>query len=231
MMKLENVRRLMEFDTPTVANGVELLQYRDPSGGFMGPDVRALTPEMGVRVGIAVTARMDTTSPGTDKPGSLFLDWLELMDRAAQGDGTGRWPVIGVMESVGPRVIHTVTIGDGMGTGMKLAGCTGFVTNGSIRDIEGVRAVPMPSWGYGLAPMHGRLRWLDVNSPVCIDGITVRPGDLIHADVNGVIVIPPEIVDQVADKAQQVRDNEAKMFARLRQPGFTFEDYMRSRRG
>src|SRR5438874_10691254 len=118
IVDLEKIRRLVEFDTPTVANGVELLDCRDPCTGFMGPDVRALTPEMGVRVGIAVTARMDTTSAGVDRPQSLFLEWLKLMDRAAQGDGTGSCPVIAVMESVGPRVLHTVTIGDGMGTAM-----------------------------------------------------------------------------------------------------------------
>jgi hypothetical protein len=39
------------------------------------------------------------------------------------------------------------------------------------------------------------------------------------------------LVDDVPDKAQQVRDGEARMFARLRQPGFTFEEYLRSRRG
>jgi regulator of RNase E activity RraA len=161
----------------------------------------------------------------------LFLDWLKLMDEAARGDGSGPCPVIAVMESVGPRVHHTVTIGDGMGTAMKLAGCSGFVTNGSIRDIEGVRAVPMACWGYGLAAMHGRLRWLDVNSPVCIDGVTIRPGDIVHADVNGVIVIPPEVADQVAEKAEKVRENEARMFEYLRQPGRTLEDYIRWRRG
>ena len=187
-MNLEKILKLLEFDTPTVANGLEKLGVQDPSGGFTGPDVRALMPDMGPRIGIAVTARMDTTSPGTDKPPSLFNNWLRMIHEAAQG---GKWPVFAVMESVGPRPRHTVTIGDGMGTMMKLAGAVAFLSNGSIRDIEGVRAVPMPCWAAGLTPMHGRLRWLDVGSPVVIDGMTVRPGDIIHADVNGAIVIPP----------------------------------------
>jgi 4-hydroxy-4-methyl-2-oxoglutarate aldolase len=217
-MNLEAVLKLAELDTPTVSNGIELLEMRDPSGGYTGPDVRALMPEMGVRMGIAVTARLDTTSPGTDKPGSLFDEWLGLIRAAAASAGVGgpAVPVFAVIESVGPRPRYTVTIGDGMGTRMVMAGVHGFITNGSIRDIEGVRQVPLACWAAGLSPMHGRLRWLDVNSPVVIDGMTVRPGDFIHADVNGAVCIPHEIVDRVYEKATLVRQREAEMFAALR---------------
>jgi hypothetical protein len=47
---------LLDFDTPTVGNGVERLGIRDPSAGHTGPDIRALMPELGPRVGVAVTA-------------------------------------------------------------------------------------------------------------------------------------------------------------------------------
>lgn len=225
-MNVEKILRLAEFDTPTVANALELLGVQDPSQGFTGPDVRALMPDFGVRLGIAVTSRMDTTSPGTDNPPSLFRDWLRLMAEATGGVPGARLPAFAVMESVGPRPRHTVTIGDGMGTAMKLAGAEAFITNGSIRDLEGVRGVPLACWAAGLAPMHGKLRWLDVNSPVFIDGMLVRPGDLIHADVNGAIAIPPAVADQVYDKAVEVRDKEAALFARLRAPGMTIETYL-----
>ncbi|MCC6626822.1 MAG: RraA family protein [Chloroflexi bacterium] len=223
-MNWSNVTRLVEFDSPTVANGLELLGLQDPTVGYAGPDVRALMPEMGVRVGIAVTARMDTTTAGTDRPPSLFTDWLRQMQAVSQNA-----PAFAVLESVGPRPRHTVTIGDGMGTTMVMAGAAGFVTNGSIRDIEGVRAVPLACWAAGLSPMHGRIRWLDIGSPVVIDGMTVRPGDIIHADVNGVIVIPAEVADQVYDKAAEVRRTEGAFFTRLRQPGMTLDRYLSER--
>ena len=135
-------------------------------------------------------------------------------------------PVFAVIESVGPRPRYTVTIGDGMATQMKLAGALAFLTNGSIRDLEGVQAVPMACWGAGLSPMHGRLRWLDVNSPVVIDGMTVRPGDFVHADANGALVIPPEAADQVYDKALAVQEKEGAMFARLSRPGLTLDAFL-----
>ncbi|OGG49192.1 MAG: hypothetical protein A3F84_07510, partial [Candidatus Handelsmanbacteria bacterium RIFCSPLOWO2_12_FULL_64_10] len=220
-MNIENIRRLLEFDTPTVGNGVELMGIRDPATGYTGPDVRALMPEMGVRVGVAVTARMDTTSAGTDDPPSLFKDWLRLMRDAAKGG----MPVFALIQAVGPRPRCTVSLGDGMAMLMRLAGAVGFLTDGGMRDLEGVREVGLACWAAGLSPMHGRLRWLDLNTTVIIDGMTVRPGDIIHADVNGSVVIPREVVDQACDKAIEVRKKEQGLFARWRAPGFTLDEY------
>jgi regulator of RNase E activity RraA len=219
-MDLTNVARLIEFDTPTVANAVELLNVRDPSGGYSGPDVRALTPDLGRRVGVAVTARMDTTSPGSDRPSmDSWKEMLRLIQKTAQADSPQAVPVIAVIEAVGPRPRHTVVIGDIMAFMLRAAGAVGFLTNGSIRDLDGVRAVPMACWGAGLSPMHGRIRWIDVNSPVVIDGMTVRPGDVIHADLNGAVVISPDIADQVYAQGLVIQESERKRLAHLREVG------------
>jgi hypothetical protein len=223
-MNIENIRKLLEFDTPTVSNGFDMLRVRDPSNGYTGPDVRALMPDFGPRVGIAVTSRMDTTSGGVDNPPSLMKDWIRLMAEAAK---TGL-PVFAVMESVGPRPRYTVTIGDGMGTIMKLAGANAFITNGSIRDLDGVREIGLACWAAGLSPMHGMMRWLDVGSPVMIDGMAVRNGDIIHADVNGAVVIPPNVADQVYEKAMAVRQREQGLFKVWRAPEFTLDDYFKN---
>ena len=219
-MDLAKLKALVDFDTPTVANAVELLGVRDPSGGYAGPDVRALTPELGRRVGLAVTARMDTTSPGTDRPSmDPWKDVLRHIQAATRGESIEPVPVILAIEAVGQRPRATVVIGDIMAVMLKAAGAVGFLTNGSIRDIEGVRAVPLACWGAGLSPMHGRIRWLDVNGPVMIDGMTVRPGDIIHADVNGALVIPSDIGDRVYEQGLVVQENERKRLARLREVG------------
>jgi 4-hydroxy-4-methyl-2-oxoglutarate aldolase len=168
---------------------------------------------------------MDTTTAGTDKVGSLFVDWVKMIYEYSKGADGKPMPVFAVMESVGPRPRHTVTIGDGMGTRMKMAGAEAFITNGCIRDIEGVREVGLPCWAAGLLTMHGRLRWLDVGSPVVIDGMTVRTGDYIHADINGAVLIPPDVADQAYDKAMEVRNMEGAMFAKLRTPGYTIEKW------
>src|SRR5688572_23949548 len=153
----------------------------------------ALMPELGARAGVAVTARMDTTSPGTDAPQSRFDELLRLVgERSGVLSGqTPPTPVFVVVEAAGLRPRYTVSIGDGMSTLLVMAGAVAYMTNGCIRDIEGVRGVPFPCWAAGLSPMHGRLRWLDVGSPVIVDGMTVKTGDVVHADINGALVIPP----------------------------------------
>lgn len=226
-MNYEKIRNLIEFDTPTVANGLEKLELRDPTIGYTGPDIRCLMPEMGPKVGVAVTARMDTTTAGVDDPLSLWLDWVKAMKDAAHSDGEGNVPVFAVIESVGPRPRHTVTIGDGMGTIMQKVGAVGYVTNGSIRDLEGVREVPLACWAAGVSPMHGKIRWLDVGSPVVIDGMTVNPGDFIHADLNGTLAIPPGVADQVYDKAKEVREIEQDTFEKYR--AMSLDDYLAER--
>src|SRR5439155_17993574 len=135
-----------------------------------------------------VTARMDTTTAGkgdTSHP-KLFYEWLRhIISLSGAGTGAGEpVPIFAVIESVGTKPLHTVSIGDGMGTQLMMAGAVGYLTNGCIRDLAGVRGVPLPCWAAGVSPMHGTIRWLDVNSPVVIDGMTVRSGDVIHADEN-----------------------------------------------
>ena len=216
-MNIEHIKKLIEFDTPTVANGLGMLGVRDDSYGYTGPDIRALMPEFGTRVGIAATARLDTTSPGTEKSENLFTEWVHLSQEVASGDGTQSIPVFALIESVGLRPRYTVTLGEGMGTRLKTAGVVGFLTNGCIRDIGGLRQVGLACWGVGLSPMHGQMRWLDVNSPIVIDGMTVHPGDVVHADENGAIVIPREVADQVYDKAVAVQEAEQAMFTKWNQ--------------
>lgn len=73
--------------------------------------------------------------------------------------------------------------------------------------------------------MHGKIRWLDINSPVVIDGVTIKTGDVIHADINGALLIPATSADQVLSKALLVRQQESALFAKLGQPGMTIEKH------
>jgi 4-hydroxy-4-methyl-2-oxoglutarate aldolase len=216
------LKELSKYNTPTVANAFALLGKYDPSLGFMGADVRSLTPQMGIKTGIAVTARLDTTSAGMDEPQDLFPAWLQMAEEASCN---GEIPVIAVIEAVGPRPKHTVIIGDCMATLMRSVGVVGMVTNGSIRDIAGIRDVPLACWAYGLTPMHAALRWVGLNEPVFIDGVLVKPNDVIHADENGVIVLPPADLEAICKNIPVVVEKEARLFKAINEEGKSYKEF------
>ena len=75
---------------------------------------------------------------------------------------------------------------------------------------------------------HGNHGFIEAQVPVEVSGVLVNPGDLIHADVNGVIIIPRQVVPQVIEEAREVRRREAEVMARVSSDDFTV-DSLRSR--
>jgi regulator of RNase E activity RraA len=71
-------------------------------------------------------------------------------------------------------------------------------------------------------PLTGNPFILDVNVPVMLDGMAVPPGDLLHGDVNGLLVIAA-IAHVVADEAERVRLAEREVLDFVRSPGLTVE--------
>src|SRR5207245_10806672 len=72
----------------------------------------------------------------------------------------------------------------------------------------------------GLVVAHGRPCIYDIGSVVNIDGMEVHPGDLLHGDENGVVVIPAAIAAQVAAKALEHRAMEQQRLAEILSPEF-----------
>jgi hypothetical protein len=220
---------LAGFSAPTIANGLAGLGVAEPLACATGPEIRGILPALGRRVGVAVTAVMDTTSPGEDRPTSRFVEWLERI--AANRRATGL-ALFAVIESVGPWPARGVTMGDTWARLLQLGGVVGCLTNGCVRDLAGVARADLACWAAGVTAAHGRpgrVRWQALEEPVTISGVSIRPGDLIHADDNGCVVIRPEHVAATLEQAQVIARTEEELFARLFAPGFTLDDYLRSR--
>ena len=76
---------------------------------------------------------------------------------------------------------------------------------------------------------HGNPRLLEVNVPVTLDGVRIKPGDLLHGDLNGVTVIPASIAAQVAAAALRVRAQEADLLGYIQSDEFTLEGFFARR--
>ncbi|MFG6492208.1 fumarylacetoacetate hydrolase family protein [Microbacterium sp. P03] len=93
------------------------------------------------------------------------------------------------------------TLGDILAIRAHARGAAGIVTDGGVRDAEAVAAVGIPVYSGGAHPaVLGRkhVPW-DHDVTIACGGTTVQPGDIIVGDRDGVIVIPPDMADEVAD--------------------------------
>jgi regulator of RNase E activity RraA len=81
----------------------------------------------------------------------------------------------------------------------------GLVVDGAIRDLEGISRMDMPAYFRGAHPSAiGNVTLSGINIPVRIGQATVMPGDLVFGDAEGVYFIPPALVQQVVDKADEI---------------------------
>jgi regulator of RNase E activity RraA len=88
---------------------------------------------------------------------------------------------------------------------MKATKSGGMVVDGAIRDLEGISEMDMPAYFRSSHPSYiTNVMLTGINIPVRIGNVTVMPGDLVVGDQEGVYFIPPQFVQEVVDKADEV---------------------------
>lgn len=106
--------------------------------------------------------------------------------------------------------------GDRLAGMLKNCGGAGFVTDGPVRDYEGIVAVGLPMWCTGLTPASPVSTGPGtVGLPVAIGGRTVATGDMIVADRDGVVVVPFEEIDKVIARLEEIKAMEVKLDAEV----------------
>ncbi len=86
---------------------------------------------------------------------------------------------------------------------LKARGCAGIVTDGGFRDSEGILKTGLPTYHRRpTSPPSPIVHYpIDLNLPIGCGGVAVYPGDVIVGDCDGVVVIPADIADEVAEEA------------------------------
>jgi 4-hydroxy-4-methyl-2-oxoglutarate aldolase len=105
-----------------------------------------------------------------------------------------------------------------------------IVTDGVVRDVEGINAVGIPVFACGVSPNSP---WKNgpgkVGFPIVIGGMTVDPGDIVVGDPDGVVIVSRLKADEVAEELKAVLAKEAKMEADVKAgksvPGWLTEAY------
>jgi regulator of RNase E activity RraA len=212
----EQFAELQKIDSPTVSNAIERFKVRPRLEGFAGWDLRCAFPELGTTMGYAVTCTADTTTETRADERGLMRLWAAI--EAAPK------PAVLVIKDIGPERSRSCHMGEVMATTAKALGAVGCVSDGGLRDVVEVRA--LGGFQYfcpGFVVSHGNPIICEVNIPVTLEGMAITPGDLLHGDANGVLVVPDAVADRVAAEAERVRADEREVLEFVRAPGLTVE--------
>ncbi|KAA0988817.1 RraA family protein [Dyadobacter aurulentus] len=95
--------------------------------------------------------------------------------------------------------------GELLATAASNSGCVGTIVHGAVRDIAKMKEMKFPVFATGRNPYdsQNRQRVIDIDIPVEMDGVIFHPGDIVFADVDGIVVIPQEIEERVIQAAKE----------------------------
>ncbi|MCA8990559.1 MAG: RraA family protein [Planctomycetaceae bacterium] len=93
--------------------------------------------------------------------------------------------------------------GELLTTAVMNGGCVGAIVDGAVRDVRKIRELDFPVLALGTSPYDSkdRQRVIDCNIPVEIGGVVFSPGDLVIADIDGIVVVPQEVEHEVLQRA------------------------------
>lgn len=127
-----------------------------------------------------------------------------------------------VMEARGEK--GTGTIGDILALRAQVRGAAAVITDGGVRDFAAVAAMEMPTYYSNPHPaVLGRrhIPW-DTDITIACGGTTVQPGDIIVADSDGILVIPPALAEELADDSI-AQEREEVFIAEMVQQGHSVD--------
>ncbi len=193
-LSAEDLNLLRQYDTPTICNVIELFDAQPRTAGYMDGRIRACFPEMPPIVGYAATATIRCAFPRSQ--GAVYGSLDEQVERFSEIPGP---PIVVFQDLDDPAV--AATFGEIMCSTYQAFGAVGLITSGAARDLDQVRRLGFSAFSNGVIVSHGYSHIVSVHTPVRVGGIAVHPGDLLHADANGVTAIPHAIASEVAHAA------------------------------
>lgn len=198
---------IQQFYTVTTASVADAVDQVAGVRGYMHHSIKPRINDKKV-VGPAVTVK---EGPTTEKLPPQHA--LELIDSAEAGSVV----VIGIGGE------SEVAVWGGLMTAGAVANkLAGAVLDGGVRDVTEIRRdYDFPVFARSVSPgtTLGRFKTLAANVPVECGGITVNPGDLIVADLDGVAVVPQAHVAEVLKLALMIEQREAEQAKLIRESG------------
>jgi len=208
-----DLEALAAFDTPTICNALERLAPELQGHGYTTRPFVCGFPQQKPVVGYARTATIRSARPlgiSATAQQSLQDDYYRYID-------AGPRPSIVVIQDLDDPAGRGAFWGEVQSAIHVGLGARAIITNGSVRDID--------QWAPGfqflagsIAPSHAYAKPVGFGAEVHVFGLRVRPGDILHADRHGAVIVPPALVRAVPGAAEEIVAREAQILAVARGP-------------
>lgn len=212
------ITHLAQFDTPTISNAIEVVQGGRGYDRFTrGTPVHSMNGAKSM-CGYARTAKISGLKPPTEPADIIKARRLEYFRYMAAETR----PSLCVIEDVDAPNCVSAWWGEVHTAVHKGLGMAGALTNGVMRDLDD-HEDGFPVVAGSIGPSHMFVHVTELNTPVTIFNLTIEPGELIHADQHGAIVIPDDVLPKLAGAIKTMMDSEQIILGPARESGFDIE--------
>jgi 4-hydroxy-4-methyl-2-oxoglutarate aldolase len=182
--------------TAVVSDSLDELGYRDQA---MRENLRPIFPT----VPFAGWARTITCVDVYHIDAEPYKVEIESLDSILPGE-------VVVVSTGGTPSTRNAPWGELLSTASRARGARGAVIDGLVRDVKKIEQLAFPVYAVGIKPVDSKGRGIvnAYNVPAVCGGVLVSPGDLVFADYDGVIVIPPEVLPDAVRLAKEKAQRE-----------------------
>lgn len=180
---------------------------------FLPPAIRPLRPDMVVAGRAMPVLEMDDSGgegPGRNsdtlnRPFGLMLGALDDLNANEVYICSGSSPSYALW-------------GELMSTAARNRGAVGAVVNGFSRDTNGILKLNFPTFSHGCYSRDQRPRGkvVDYRCRIDVDGVSVRPGDIVFGDIDGVLILPAELEREIIPLAWEKAHGEKRVFEAIK---------------
>lgn len=197
--------QLKRWNTPTIYNGWEQITRCDSGAdAFNLEETRDYMPQMGPMVGYAVTLVIEPGNKAhraaNPKAGEEYRRYIASLPG----------PKIVVVQDLDKPQVLGSAWGEVSANMHRALGCVGTITDGAIRDVDEMTNAGFKALARRLCVGHAHVHPVRWGCEVEVFGRKVRPGDLIHADKHGFLVIPPEDQPRLLEASKFMDSNECE---------------------
>jgi 4-hydroxy-4-methyl-2-oxoglutarate aldolase len=216
---MDRFEALRSLTVPTLANAVEAFGVVPANAGYNTRALKCHFPSFGTCVGYAATVTATTDRAPDVAP--------EPVDEPAY------WKWLAGLATSGPLILALEDLDDPPGGAMwgewnghvhRALGCVGTITQGAVRDLDALERLGFHTFATSVSVAHGFGAFVGYGEPVTIAGLPVETGDLLVADLHGVLRIPPEIpVAELVEAGREIDRLELEIFACTKADDFSVE--------